>query len=677
MASAVAKDDDDDDDDGSSSLTSAATPTPPRRNPAPPARHHVTHEKVQLGMNACGVECCPHAAYKRLVAVASYLHVPGDDDDADGGGGMESRVGQLYLYNLNKKQPTREKRRGQLYLYNLAPTASKRDDEEEEARDDSRGGDGEAGEGKERADEATIDAGKAAMNAIEAAEKPWVRPSFDRGVRISASVVRHPPHDLPRHRISSRADESYPATRHPIKSNQQERWTEGWALVPAAAPLETRAIFETRWAPARYNTEKGPKLAVADAGGYLTLYQIDADHARDFPKYSLPYRGVAAREISKVRCGGGGLGMTTCVDWNPGDGSQDVAASSTSTSENPALAVVAADGSLRTIAVREDGALEVAATREKAHDLEAWAVAFASPAMALARPGQVIFTGGDDAAFKAWDVRANFGEKSAPLFSNKKTHGAGVTCVAPSPHDCHVVATGSYDDVVRLWDVRNASKALEIGHVNVGGGAWRLRWHPSQRKLAAAAMGGGVAIVEWTGRERVERKVDEATGEASLEYEISFGSVDKEPSYEAHGSIAYGADWGWRGDDGDGDDDDDDDDDDGSDGSSDLDSSRGTPSNELLKSPGGTFHRAGEATKTSVIVSCSFYDRGLHCWSPSVEDEIEPVVDGAANPTKLRRSVARAREDFDGGGGGGGGGGGREAAIDSDQEINSDGEHGV
>ena len=108
-----------------------------------------------------------------------------------------------------------------------------------------------------------------------------------------------------------------------------------------------------------------------------------------------------------------------------------------------------------------------------------------------------------------------------------------------------------------------------------------------------------------------------------------------------------------------------------------MDSSRGTPSNELLKSPGGTFHRAGEATKTSVIVSCSFYDRGLHCWSPSVEDEIEPVVDGAANPTKLRRSVARAREDFDGGGGGGGGGGGREAAIDSDQEINSDGEHGV
>ena len=107
-----------------------------------------------------------------------------------------------------------------------------------------------------------------------------------------------------------------------------------------------------------------------------------------------------------------------------------------------------------------------------------------------------------------------------------------------------------------------------------------------------------------------------------------------------------------------------------------MDSSRGTPSNELLKSPGGTFHRAGEATKTSVIVSCSFYDRGLHCWSPSVEDEIEPVVDGAANPTKLRRSVARAREDFDGGGGGGGGGGG-EAAIDSDQEINSDGEHGV
>jgi hypothetical protein len=52
------------------------------------------HHAVQLGLNACGVECCPHASYRRLVAVASYLHLPGNDDTP------QSRVGQLFLYNL-------------------------------------------------------------------------------------------------------------------------------------------------------------------------------------------------------------------------------------------------------------------------------------------------------------------------------------------------------------------------------------------------------------------------------------------------------------------------------------------------------------------------------------------------------------------------------------------------
>mgnify|MGYP004416677925 CR=1 FL=1 len=55
-----------------------------------PRRHHA----VELELNACGVECCPHDAHKGLVAVASYLHQPGDEDTP------QSRVGQLYLYDL-------------------------------------------------------------------------------------------------------------------------------------------------------------------------------------------------------------------------------------------------------------------------------------------------------------------------------------------------------------------------------------------------------------------------------------------------------------------------------------------------------------------------------------------------------------------------------------------------
>eukprot|EP00227_Mantoniella_beaufortii_P016805 CAMPEP_0197588924 /NCGR_PEP_ID=MMETSP1326-20131121/10039_1 /TAXON_ID=1155430 /ORGANISM="Genus nov. species nov., Strain RCC2288" /LENGTH=81 /DNA_ID=CAMNT_0043153803 /DNA_START=233 /DNA_END=474 /DNA_ORIENTATION=- len=55
------------------------------------------HHAIELGLNACGVECCPHAPYRRLVAVASYLHRPGDGDDQP-----QSRVGQLFLYNLTR-----------------------------------------------------------------------------------------------------------------------------------------------------------------------------------------------------------------------------------------------------------------------------------------------------------------------------------------------------------------------------------------------------------------------------------------------------------------------------------------------------------------------------------------------------------------------------------------------
>jgi diphthamide biosynthesis protein 7 len=46
-------------------------------------------------------------------------------------------------------------------------------------------------------------------------------------------------------------------------------------------------------------------------------------------------------------------------------------------------------------------------------------------------------------------------------------------------------------------------------------------------------------------------------------------------AYDGHASIAYGADWGWRG--------------------------------------------AGEGSYSApdVVVSCSFYDKGLHVWSPA------------------------------------------------------------
>ena len=49
-----------------------------------------------------------------------------------------------------------------------------------------------------------------------------------------------------------------------------------------------------------------------------------------------------------------------------------------------------------------------------------------------------------------------------------------------------IVATGSYDDHVRLWDVRALkSPASEL---NVGGAAWPCRWHPDETQRSRRAM---------------------------------------------------------------------------------------------------------------------------------------------------------------------------------------------
>lgn len=258
------------------------------------------------------------------------------------------------------------------------------------------------------------------------------------------------------------------------------------------------AVFEARWSAREGDWNR---CAFADADGFLTLARAeDVEVRRGSDGDDVDWR-IAFETIEKVHCGGGGLGMATCVDWRS-DG---------------ALAASAADGSFRVM--REDAsAIEIVDTVESAHDLEMWAIAFD------ATRADVLYTGADDCAFKVWDLR----DTSRAQTVNRKTHGAGVTCVVPSPRDENVVVTGSYDDHVRLWDVR--SMKAPMSELNVGGGAWRCRWHSTRNALACAAMGGGAVLVN----------VDEATG-----------ALEEDFTYDEHESIVYGADWVRLADDGD------------------------------------------------------------------------------------------------------------------------------
>jgi diphthine methyl ester acylhydrolase len=113
----------------------------------------------------------------------------------------------------------------------------------------------------------------------------------------------------------------------------------------------------------------------------------------------------------------------------------------------------------------------------------------------------------------------------------------------------------SYDNTVRLFDTR---KPLHpVTQADVGGGAWRVKWHPSPSRksdLLVACMHDGFKILRF-GLEGINLK----------------NSCEIIKRYDAHESLAYGVDW--------------------------------------------SFAIGGSQDIDTLIASCSFYDHALHVWS--------------------------------------------------------------
>ncbi|KAI8868488.1 WD40 repeat-like protein [Ramicandelaber brevisporus] len=142
----------------------------------------------------------------------------------------------------------------------------------------------------------------------------------------------------------------------------------------------------------------------------------------------------------------------------------------------------------------------------------------------------VVYTGGDDVSFNVWDLRTDPSagsqvEAVEVSRRNKKAHDAGVTAIQSHHLREHILATGSYDERVLIWDIRNLARALTTSaDVSVGGGVWRLKWHPTQpHALAVAAMYNGFHILH------VEDD----------------GSWRRTNEFMEHSSIAYGIDWSY------------------------------------------------------------------------------------------------------------------------------------
>lgn len=300
--------------------------------------------------------------------------------------------------------------------------------------------------------------------------------------------------------------------------------------------LHTCGIFDIKWRP-DFKQEDPPLLAHASADGSVTLYEMkvnDTFHLLELTRES----------ISSSMC--------LSLDWDP--------------HSNKHIAISHSDGRLSVLDVQESQ-MEVCQCSGTAHGFEAWSVTYDSW-----RPS-VIYSGGDDCHFCCWDLRQGLFH---PIFREKKTHQMGVCSIQTNPHQENIVATGSYDEYLRVWDVRMLEKPVVEKVLGLGGGVWKLKWNPHDKAfLVAACMHNGFMVVKVQGDE-----------------------ILLVMEYKQHESLAYGVDW-FKG------------------------SSRSIVTNatqDHLVVKGDEYHSALNSSVPGepLLATCSFYDRSLHIWKPDL-----------------------------------------------------------
>ncbi|KAG5192291.1 WD40-repeat-containing domain protein [Tribonema minus] len=89
---------------------------------------------------------------------------------------------------------------------------------------------------------------------------------------------------------------------------------------------------------------------------------------------------------------------------------------------------------------------------------------------------------GDDKQLLIWDLDE---AKDAPVFAVPNAHEREINCLAFAPHSEFLLATGSNDRTVALWDMRNLSQKLHSleGH---RGDVFQVQWCPLDETVLAS-----------------------------------------------------------------------------------------------------------------------------------------------------------------------------------------------
>ena len=207
------------------------------------------------------------------------------------------------------------------------------------------------------------------------------------------------------------------------------------------------AVLDVEWTP--HESKLIPMLCVATSTGSLEFFAFDAE----VEKLTLK----SSKQISDTE--------TLVLDllWHP--------------SRADIIAVTLSDGTVSLC--RSDDSTnpwssssQTTMTELTCHSLEPWTLAFSPDA-------SHVFSGGDDAVLQAMQVSLDSssdednGPSSTTLWTDRKTHEAGVTAILPLAND--LLITGSYDDNIRLIAAPPVGRRQVLAELNLSGGVWRLR----------------------------------------------------------------------------------------------------------------------------------------------------------------------------------------------------------
>ena len=303
---------------------------------------------------------------------------------------------------------------------------------------------------------------------------------------------------------------------------------------------EGAGILDLKW---RSNNSFGNIFSAVNSIGQLGVYSLTTNETL---------------QIHKVQCAqvcnrSDGSELCLSLDWiNCGD-----------------MSVVLSDslGRLAFMECCSSGEL-VCSSQWKAHAYEAWVTAGDHWNV------HMVYSGGDDNKFKGWDLRIP-GALSGCVFTSSH-HSTGVCSIQSHPLREFLLATGSFDETLLIWDSRNMTAPLTKVLIE-DGGIWRLKWHPSDPNLLlAACTRAGAAVFDFT---------------VSL-------SMPNVTWYREHQSLVYGVDWRRRY------------------------PHMDTQADQMLSQFSGMRMsdvseqmECREKIRNYQIASCSFYDNSLHLWS--------------------------------------------------------------